>query len=134
VTWRAAFKDPLSSEMRGVFEHGLAGFLKPRGRVMQIGEERGRTPRNGIAHYVSPHGSHRYVLIEEGRALGALQVVTADGKHARVANVFVLPSSRRKGIATKLLARARRDFVSVEHAPDEDRSQLGDLWARGRGR
>jgi GNAT superfamily N-acetyltransferase len=104
----------------------LAVYLAPPGQIPGIGPERGRPMANGIARYVSPHGSVRYVLYRGGVALAVLQVVTRDGKVASIANVYTLPSHRRLGLAQKLLARARRDFQSVTHS--EHLSESGRAW------
>lgn len=107
---------------------GLETYLAPRGEAQGIGPERGRTVNDGISKYVSPHGSYRYVLRERGQPVAALQVVSRDGRHGTVANVFVNPGHRRRGLATRLLRRARRDFESVEHAAPEHRSADAEAW------
>jgi predicted GNAT family acetyltransferase len=106
----------------------LEAYLAPRGLAPGVGPERGQTPVTGIARYVSPHGSVRYVLYEQSRPLAALQVVTRDKKHATIANVYTLPSRRKEGLARALLARARRDFQTVSHASEENISPAGKAW------
>lgn len=106
----------------------LAAYLAPKGRAPGIGLERGTAIRDGIARFRSPHGSTRYIFYREGEPLAVLQVVSRDGKHATIANVYVRPEARRKGLASRLLARARRDFQSVEHASESHLSAEGRAW------
>jgi len=108
---------------------GLEVYLLDKGSVPGIGAEVGRRVRNGIARYVSPHGSYRYVLYRNGNSIAALQAVSSDGVNATIANVYVVPTHRRSGIASKLLARARRDFVSVVHAERGNLSAEGRAWS-----
>lgn len=105
-------------------------YLKAPGHVPGIGAERGRPPRDGegIAKYVSPHGSYRYVAYVGGEAVSALQVVSRDKKHATIANVYTDPGARRQGWASKLLQKARRDFTTVEHAKEEHVSEEAKRW------
>jgi predicted GNAT family acetyltransferase len=110
-----------------VFEH-LAVYLGDPGTVPGIGLKRGKKPTSGIARYKSPHGSVRYVWYEHGAPLAALQVVTRDGKKATIANVYTVSARRREGLAAALLARARRDFATVEHAAEAHLSATGRAW------
>jgi ribosomal protein S18 acetylase RimI-like enzyme len=111
--------------------NGLEAYLAPKGKAPGIGPERGRVVADGISKYVSPHGSYRYVLSEGGRAVAALQVVSRDGEHGTIANVYVEPSYRRQGLASQLLRRAERDFSSIEHAEPGSRSPEAEAWIRG---
>ena len=111
--------------------NGLEAYLAPRGEAPGIGPERGRVVADGISKYVSPHGSYRYVLNERGRAVAALQIVSRDGEHGKVANVYVLPEYRRRGFASKLLRRAERDFSTIEHAESSQRSDEAQAWILG---
>jgi ribosomal protein S18 acetylase RimI-like enzyme len=106
----------------------LAMHLRGPGEVPGIGAERGQRSARGIARYVSPHGSVRYVQYDRGAPIAALQVVTPDGRHAVIANVYVTPDRRRQGLASQLLARAQRDFVQVADAPDASLSAEGRAW------
>jgi ribosomal protein S18 acetylase RimI-like enzyme len=108
----------------------LSAYLAGKGQAPGIGPERGpaRPPTDGVAKYVSPHGSTRYVAYVGGQPAAALQVVSRDGKRASIANVFTAPEFRRRGIAAKLLARARRDFEVVEHAAEGHISEAGKAW------
>jgi len=102
----------------------LAYYLGAPGTLPSIGPEKvRRAGKDRIARYSSPHGSHRYVMLDGERAIAVLQVVERGGQ-AVVANVYVLPEHRRRGLATALLARARRDF-SVSHAPEHMLSDEG---------
>jgi hypothetical protein len=107
----------------------LAVYLAPRGGAPGIGPEKGHTPRDGIAKYVSPHGSYRYVAFVVGEPVSTLQVVSMDGRHAVVANVYTKPEHRREGWAAKLLTRARRDFDEVTHADERKLSSKGRAWS-----
>lgn len=106
----------------------LAVYLGDPGTVPGIGPERGKKPTSGIARYKSPHGSVRYVWYEHGTPLAALQVVTRDGTRAIIANVYTAPTRRREGLAAALLARARRDFRTVEHAGEAHLSAAARAW------
>lgn len=103
-------------------------YLAPKGKAPGIGEERGTVPSNGIAHLVSPHGSHRYLYMKDGEAVSALQVVTRDGEHATIANAYTIPVWRRVGYAAALLTAARRQFKSVHHAREEMMSEDAKRW------
>ena len=107
----------------------LSVYLGDPGTVPGIGAERGKKPTSGIGRYKSPHGSVRYVWYEHGKPMAALQVVTRDGKHATIANVYTVPSRRREGLAAALLAKARHDFKSVDHADEAHLSDEGRAWA-----
>ena len=106
-------------------------YLRNPGEVSGIGVERGRRPATkGIGKYVSPYGSTRYVAYVQGRPVSALQVVSKDGKHATIANVFTSPEHRRSGWASSLLARARKDFRVVSHAAEASISKDAKAWRR----
>ena len=111
------------------------GFLGGPGEAVAIGPESGRPPKsgNGIARFVSRHGSYRYVAFVDGRGVSALQVMSKDGEHGRIAIVFTDAAYRREGWASKLLKRARQDFESIDHAPEIDRTQSGLLWSSAVG-
>lgn len=113
-----------------LLSNGLEVYLARPGQVPGIGHERGRALTDGVAKFVSPHGSYRYVFYSDGVALGALQVVS-DGRVARVANVFVRPEVRRRGVATALFRRARRDFPRLTHASESSRSDEAKAWIAG---
>jgi len=66
--------------------------------------------------YVSPLGSWRYVYQIDGRPCGVLQVVSRNGRDGQIANVYVLPAFRRRGIASELLREARKTFHTVHHS------------------
>jgi len=106
----------------------LKHLLLPPGATAEIGPEKGRSVTDGIAKYVSPHGSYRYVLYISGQAVSALQVMSRDKKSAQVANVFTAPEFRRQGQAAKLLARARKDFRTVNHS--RNLSEEGRAWSQ----
>jgi GNAT superfamily N-acetyltransferase len=118
-----------ASAVRGsrATEYGLT-YLMPRGEAGGIGYEKGVFRKNGISRFEDPFGSFRYVYAEHGVILGALQVMARRGIPARVANVIVRPEHQRRGIASKLFARALKDFKVVEHAPEAARSPAGKAW------
>lgn len=106
----------------------LSVYLNDSGKVPGIGAERGKRIRDGLSRYKSPHGSTRYVWYINGKAISALQVVSADGLFAKIANVYTTPSYRRMGFAKLLLDQARKDFKEVVHADEEDLSTGGRAW------
>lgn len=110
------------------WEIPLAQTLHRPGKHPAIGAERGKAKDNGIGKHVSPHGSTRYLYYENGRVVSGLQVMSRDGKQAKVANVYTHESHRRKGLAKQLLDRARKDFDHVEHADEQHLSEEGRQW------
>lgn len=108
----------------------LSIWLGARGQVPMIGAERGREIRDGIAIWRSSiqPGSHRYLFFEHGEPLAVLQIVGERGSSGRIANVFTRPDARRRGLATVLLDRARRDFSEIEHS--SFLSDDGLAWAQ----
>jgi predicted GNAT family acetyltransferase len=107
---------------------GLDVYLKDPGQVPGIGPEKGRKLLDGIAKFVSPYGSFRYVAYVGGQAVSALQVVSKDKKTAVIANVFTVTEFRKQGWAAQLLQKARRDFKVVGHAKDDHVSEDGKAW------
>ena len=117
------------SELPGY--ENLDYLLGPRGSLRAIGPEEGptRPPRTGTARYVSRIGdaaSVRYVRYDAGLPVAALQVVTLDGRVATAANVYTAPGHRRRGLAARLVKRARMDFDEVRFS--DDRSNAGRAW------
>lgn len=110
-------------------EPDLSYLLLPKGQVPQIGLEKGRSKKNGIAKYKSPNGSYRYVLTVNNTIISALQIVSQDGIIGYVANVFTDKNFRRRGLARKLLDEAKKDFKGIEHS--KHLSELGKLWIKG---
>lgn len=110
-------------------EH-LSYLIGPKGRVSQIGSETGAAPRNGIAVFKSPHGSYRFVMLDDGEIVAALQVMHRPGVKALAANVYVAPGYRRKGLASVLAREAERAFGEVMYSAD--RSSAGESWVHGR--
>lgn len=116
---------------------GLRVYLDPAGEIPGIGPERpvyvdahgSPITINNIERLDSDYGSTRYRYIGElGGSVGALQVVSRDGKIATMANLYVLPGWRRTGIARKLLEQAREDFDEVLPAKPESMSPAGAAW------
>ena len=70
--------------------------------------------------------SYRYVGLEDGRPVSALQIVSADGIRGTIANVYTTPIARRRGWARRLLEAARRRFREVKHS--SDLSPAGEAW------
>lgn len=111
---------------------GLEVYLNGPSEVPGIGLERGRKPTGDtVAKYTSPHGSTRYVVYVNGKAVSALQVVSRDKRQAVIANVYTLPTFRRCGYASLLLEHARLDFKVVKHASEEMMSEEAKKWRRG---
>lgn len=121
-------------------EADLRYLLLPAGKSQQIGAERGRAVSDGIAVYRSrsPQGSARYVMYRSGEPIAALQVMAIEtpgipaqrdrGGQAVVANVYTVPSERRKKHASVLLQRAREDYDNVWHS--SSLTDAGAKWAR----
>lgn len=119
----------------------LSAFLAPPGKAPGVGPEIGESVSDGVSKYVSllpgtrkRSGSTRYVAYSGGKAVSVLQIVSRDGRRGVVANVYTIPSERRRGWARLLLAKARRDFRGgVEHAPEHLLSKEGRAWREGVG-
>lgn len=108
--------------------YDLEYLLAKRGQVLQIGEEKGRHVQNGISSFVSPFGSWRFVMSENGKIIGSAQFVSLDGKKGTSANTYIAKGHRRRGIATALLDAAREVFEEVDFS--EDRSAAGEGWVQ----
>jgi hypothetical protein len=106
----------------------LAIYLRPPSDIFSIGHETGLPKRDGIAKFVSPHGSYRYVFYVNHLPVSALQVMSRDRKTAVIANVYTLPQYRRQYYATRLLDRTRQDFKTVMHAEETHISKDGLKW------
>lgn len=124
-------QDPRIRHNPGDRQEPLRRTLLLPGENPAIGPESGRVRNSGIGKHVSPHGSVRYLYYLEGLPVAGLQVVTRDGATAIVANVYVEPGHRRQGLASALLARARRDF-KVQHAEEQHLSEDGKAWRDSR--
>lgn len=98
----------------------LRGLLADAGQTPQIGAEKIERPKtsNGIAKYVSPHGSIRYVRYLNATPVSILQLVTRDGKSCKIANVYTPPQFRRQHLAAELLNLARTEYQSISHSHD----------------
>lgn len=104
-----------------------------------FGPERGQVPTNGIAHltHTTPGvgTSHRFLWMESGVALAGLQVMKRDRRQGTLAarpiaaNVFVRPSTRRQGLASKLFAHAER-VLRERIVHSDDLSDAGRAWTR----
>lgn len=103
--------------------------IAPPGETGRVGPERGKPVANGVAKFTSPHGSYRYVWYENGVAVAGIQVMSRDRRNAVIAFVYTAPEQRRKGLAAKLLARARQDFKTIEHS--DHLTDLGRAWRAG---
>lgn len=105
-------------------ETAMMELLAPCSQSRSIGNEKptNKTSRNfeedGIALFRSPFGSFRFVFIQDGQALGALQVMQSKPGHEVAANIFVLPEVRRKGIAQALLKAANETFPGLRYSTD----------------
>lgn len=105
-------------------EVAMMELLAPCSQSCSIGSEKpaNKTSRNfsedRIALFRSPFGSFRFVFIQDGQALGALQVMQSKPGHEVAANIFVLPEVRRKGIAQSLLMAAHETFSGLQYSTD----------------
>lgn len=105
----------------------LADLLAPAGKSAAIGPEKGEIKPNGISRLVSAYGSTRYVFSENGKPVSVLQVMSRDGTHGVIANVYTVPEARRRHLAFALMTMAKRDFESVRHS--DDLTNDGAAWA-----
>lgn len=117
------------SRSAGASADPLAATLLPPGDPrLGVGRESGRLRPDGISRHDDPYGSTRYLYSIGGVIASGLQVVSSDGREAVIANVYTRPEHRRRGLAAKLLARARRDFARVRHAEEGSLSDAGRGW------
>lgn len=103
-------------------------LLPPGHPGLPLGRESGHLRRDGISRHDDPFGSTRYLYSTDGTIAAGLQVVSQNGRDATVANVYTRPEFRRRGLARRLLERARRDFSNVRHADEDDLSEAGRAW------
>jgi len=96
----------------------MLDLLKPKGQTANIGFEKGAVKKDGIAKFTSPNGSTRYVMMDGGEPVSALQIMSRDGKDGVISNVFTLPSNQKKGFASKLMSKAKKDFKSIKHSDE----------------
>ena len=96
----------------------MLDLLKPKGQAASIGFEKGAVKKDGIAKFTSPNGSTRYVMMDGGEPVSALQIMSRDGKDGVISNVFTLPSNQKKGLASKLMSKAKKDFKSIKHSDE----------------
>lgn len=117
------------------FEEGLAWVLDPpnAGGIAErmVGKERviptsktGGLSEPPVDIIKGQYGSIRYVWKEDGNPVGAVQVVV-DGRRATIANAYVLPEYRRKGIATKLFEVIKRKHPGVTMSSSFSHSGAG---------
>ena len=105
----------------------LIDLLAPAGKSAAIGQEKGEIKPNGISRLVSAYGSTRYVFSENGKPLSVLQIMSRDGEHGVIANVYTVPEARRRHLAFALITMAKRDFKTIEH--NDDLTHDGAAWA-----
>ena len=96
--------------------------------VRAIGPEHAAAPpAPDIRLLISPSGSYRYVGLENGRPVSALQIMSYDGGvRGVIENVYTTPFARRRGWAARLLEVARKRFREVKHS--DDLSPAGAAW------
>lgn len=99
-------------------EAAMHHLLAPVGQSQLIGDEQGRAVRNGVAKFVSPLGSTRFVFSEDGVSLAALQVMSRAGIPAVATNVYTDPDSRGRGLATHLFVKAFESFKDLQFSAD----------------
>lgn len=111
-------------------------FLLPSGLCPAVGAEKTvrtfSTPDDVLVTVLaSPHGSTRYLATVVDAPVSVLQVVSRDGRNARIANAFTVKERRRTGLARMLLVAARADFDVVLHS--DDLSDYGRIFAEATG-
>lgn len=117
---------PISDRPRSAEGNENLAYLLDR-EVRAIGPETmAAPPARDIRLLVSPSGSYRYVGLDHGRPVSALQIMSRDGIRGVIANVYTSPAFRRRGWAKKLLDAARGRFREVRHA--DDLSPAGAAW------
>lgn len=96
----------------------LMDLLSPMGKSKIIGQEKGKPVENGITQFINPYGSFRYVSYKNGQIVSAIQLMSKDGKNAKLINAITLPEYQKQGFASALIERARQDFNNIEFSED----------------
>jgi len=112
---------------------GLSTLLSPIGKYVNVGEERKMWKKGKIHTYQSmigpmPSGSFRFVYIEKGKIVSALQIMSRDMKTGNVANAFTTKEFRGKGIASKLVTFAKTKLKNITFGTD--RSDDGERFVQ----
>jgi 8-oxo-dGTP pyrophosphatase MutT (NUDIX family)/GNAT superfamily N-acetyltransferase len=84
-------------------------------RIVQMPED-GGLAEPPVAIVRGRHGSTRYLWVEDGKTVGGLQVVKR-GRDAVIANIYVAPEWRHKGIATRLVNLVKAKIPRIRLAP-----------------
>lgn len=102
-----------AADGRIISNEGLSYLLGEKGAVEQIGSEKKHPVDkdfNEIELYVSEYGSYRFVIINKGKIISAIQVMSKDGKNGYIANAYTHPSFRRKGLGSFLVKFIQKYF------------------------
>lgn len=104
--------------------HPENDLLQPIGASNMVGDEKlisqDDTFSHGLSEFPSSKKSYRYLYHgDDQQPIGSMQIQTSGprSKKAVIQNLYVAEANRRKGIASKLLQRARQDF-DVKHSTD----------------
>lgn len=107
----------------------MRDLLLPVSESGSVGYETGRMVDDGISILKSPQGSTRYLYSEKGDPKAVLQIMSRDGKVGVATNVYTVEEARRRGLASKLLAAAKRDFGRIDNSDSITRD--GAAWLNG---
>lgn len=80
-----------------------------------VGQEKAVKCGNNCVKLTDPYGSVRYILDDGTNPIAAIQLMTK-GKSAVIANIYVDPEYRRKGIATGLVELAKNDYPNIQYS------------------
>jgi len=95
---------------------------EPNSSISQAfnGKEKLIKKYGNIEKYKGEFGSFRYLYRKDGEIIGAIQGVL---KPPIVSNIYINDDYRRKGIATKLFDRAKKDIKGLKVS--NDKTELG---------
>lgn len=109
-----------------VNEESLSLLLQKAGNCSLIGPEKRTMCTEQIEHLESPEGSHRFIFVENGQTLSAIQIMSKDGEKGVLTNAFTVPGARRRGLALQLVKMAKSHFLDLEYS--QERSAQGAAW------
>lgn len=94
---------------------GLEVILSARGRCLYVGAETEQQSINpAIRRYLSP-GCERLVLYRNGKPISGIQIMIQPF-NCTIANVYTMPSKRRKGYAKQLWEEAKKHHPLIFHS------------------
>lgn len=101
--------------------HNLHLILAPLGKFPNVTKEKETvlSPVTSLYATSKAEGSYRYVYKDDsGQIVGAIQIMSKDGKKGIIVNAYVLPDHRGKMIGRLLIDAAKVKFSKLKHSDD----------------